>query len=180
MARYTELLSEYLENGGRLPAVFSQIAGFDTLFKLKYADCEIGFETAALFELKLSGLAELKIPAYAARISRVEALEELVLTGNKTHTKTGAIKRNYGARTNTRADLPSIPYNATDENSYTPTSIDKGEGYTDAENYDNVTDTDTGLTAGEVAEQLKALESDVKIIKEECLQEFAILFMQIY
>lgn len=180
MARYTELLSEYLENGGRLPAVFSQIPGFDTLFKLKYADYEIGFETAALFELKLSGLAELKIPVYAARISHVEALQELVLTGNKTHTKTGTIRRDYGARTNSRADLPSIPYNANVEDSYTPTSIDKGDEYSDVESYNDVTDKDTGLTAGEVADQLTGLESEVKSLKEECLKEFAILFMQIY
>lgn len=180
MARYTELFSEYLESGGQLPAAFSQIAGFEDLFKLKYADYELGFETPELFALKLIGLAELKIPAYAARIARVEALEELVLTGNKTHTKTGATKRDYGARTNSSADLPSIPFSIASPDSYTPTEISKADAYTDKEIYDEIKDIDTGLTAAEAANSIKELERKVKTLKEECLEEFKPLFMQIY
>ena len=180
MARYTELLSEYIENGGSLPAVFDQIENFTELFTLKYADYEIGFETPSLFELKLNGLAELKIPAYKERIEDLQALEALALTGNKTRIKTGAIDRNYGERINSNSDLPSIPYDAGETGKYTPTAINKADTYTDTENYNNVTDTETGLTATEAADRITRLQGKVKSLIEECLEEFEPLFMQIY
>ena len=68
MAKYTELLSEYLASGGQLPTAFADIAGFEDAFKLRYYDCEIGFETEALFAMKLELIAEMYIPIYEGRL----------------------------------------------------------------------------------------------------------------
>lgn len=71
MAKYTELFSEYLERGGQLPASFALIDGFEDLFKLHYCDKEIGFETEALFFMKLERTARINVPFYADKIRRL-------------------------------------------------------------------------------------------------------------
>lgn len=71
MAKYTETLGEYLESGHTLPSVFSDITGFDTHFLARYIDREIGFETEALFEIKLEGKANIIIPLYKDRIQQL-------------------------------------------------------------------------------------------------------------
>lgn len=101
MAKYTELLSEYIEHGGELPAVFDTIEGFEDLFVGRYCDCEIGFETPILFKIKLEAKANLIIPAYAKRISEFEEAKAALLNPEKKRIKTGTIKREYGKRENT-------------------------------------------------------------------------------
>lgn len=98
MAKYTELLSEYLENGGALPAAFDNISGFKTLFIGKYCDCEIGFETPVLFAIKLETRANAVIPAYAARIAAIESAMNNLSNPTKKRVKSGNISRDYGAR----------------------------------------------------------------------------------
>ena len=71
MAKYTELFSEYLERGGQLPASFALIDGFEDIFKLHYCDKEIGFETEALFFMKLERTARINVPFYADKIRRL-------------------------------------------------------------------------------------------------------------
>ena len=71
MAKYTETLGEYLASGHTLPSVFSDITGFDTHFLARYIDREIGFETEALFEIKLEGKANIIIPLYKDRIQQL-------------------------------------------------------------------------------------------------------------
>lgn len=93
MAKYTELLSEYLNHGGALPAVFSQIEGFETLFIGRYIDCEIGYETPELFSIKLETRANLVIPQYLRRINEIQAIKEQLLTPTKKHVKTGNTER---------------------------------------------------------------------------------------
>ena len=107
MAKYTELLSEYIEHGGELPAVFSQIEGFENLFIGRYCDSEIGFETPILFSIKLETKANIVIPAYAKRIAEFTEAEAKLINPEKIHIKTGNISREYGERnttdTNTKA-----------------------------------------------------------------------------
>lgn len=73
MAKYTELLGEYLENGNELPAIFSTITDFDDFFTARYIDREIGFETEQLFSVKLEGKANYVIPLYSQRITALNA-----------------------------------------------------------------------------------------------------------
>lgn len=101
MAKYTELLSEYIKNGGEFPAVFDKIEGFEDLFIGHYIDREIGFETPVLFSVKLETRANIVIPAYAKRIAEIEAAEENLINNEKVRTKTGNITRDYGERNNT-------------------------------------------------------------------------------
>ena len=96
MAKFTELFSEYIENGGELPAVFDQINGFKELFIGTYCDHEIGFETPVLFQIKLETKANLVTPEYKERIEAIEALKEKLLNPTKTRKKTGEIDRTYG------------------------------------------------------------------------------------
>lgn len=96
MAKYTQLLAEYLEDGGKLPAVFSQIDGFDELFIGQYCDSEIAFETPVLFGIKLEMQANLVIHAYAKRIIELEGAHDLLQNPNKKHVRTGGMTRIYG------------------------------------------------------------------------------------
>ena len=65
MAKYTELLTEYIENGGTLPTAFSLITGFEDLFIRHFCNYEIGFETETLFAIKLEEKADLYMNLYA-------------------------------------------------------------------------------------------------------------------
>lgn len=96
MAKYTELLSEYIEDGGELPAVFEQIIGFDELFVGYYCDAEIAFETPTLFSIKLNTMANMVIPVYAQRITALKELYRDVLNPRKIRTKTGQVLRQDG------------------------------------------------------------------------------------
>ena len=82
MAKYTELLSEYIEEGGELPPLFDTIEGFSDLFLGEYADREIGFETPALFALKLNYTAALVITPYYKRLAAISIAEYSTLTKN--------------------------------------------------------------------------------------------------
>ena len=84
MAKYTETLADYLAGGGQLPAAFSKIEGFEKLFKMKYYDKEIGFETETIFALKLNIVADLYIDQY---VDQLEALNYGV-TGMKLPVRT--------------------------------------------------------------------------------------------
>ena len=64
MAKYTMTLAEYMARGGALPSSLDLIEGFREHFIGRYFDKEIGFETDALFSLKLEALANLVIPSY--------------------------------------------------------------------------------------------------------------------
>lgn len=117
MAKYTELLAEYLEAGGALPASFEDIEGFRDLFIGEYCDKEIGFETPILFTIKLQARANLLIPPYKDRINELEAIIDKLSNPTKTHTRTGDISREYGetdeTQTNTKTGQKTITGNDT-------------------------------------------------------------------
>ena len=70
MSKYTELLSEYLENN-ELPTIFDEIAGFKEQFTIYFLDREIGFETEDLFKFKLENYANVLIPLYKVRLQQL-------------------------------------------------------------------------------------------------------------
>lgn len=158
MARYTELFSEWLEEGGQLPALFSEIEGFGDLFTATYCDREIGFETPVLFEIKLNAYADLHIPEYKERI---DLLEEAIAqagkttktrtrSGNETNTRTGAEDVTYsgsetnaqngtntmqrGAQKDTTIEYPYSAINSTDN--LQPSNVVDRDTYTDSDSVD--------------------------------------------
>lgn len=180
MAKYTELLAEYLENGGTLPAVFEQIEGFTDLFTGEYIDCEIGFETDALFSIKLEQRAALVMPAYIERISEIEEAYNILKDPTKTRVKSGNISRKYGERTNGRAEQP-YNINANVPSAFqNPAEVFTELEHTDTETYNNVTDTESGYTPSEAGALIQALENQVFILKRQLLKEFDNLFMKVY
>lgn len=75
-SKHTELFSEYLENGGELPAAFELIPAlndvtFAELFAERYFDREIGFETEIQFAARLNAKADVVCPFYAGLIASI-------------------------------------------------------------------------------------------------------------
>ena len=73
MARYTEYLFEYLNNGHTLPDIFDTVppyggADFKALFTNFYRWREIGFDTEARFSDELGALAAVVVPDFVDRI----------------------------------------------------------------------------------------------------------------
>lgn len=165
MAKYTELLAEYLESGGALPAAFSTISGFTDLFTEHYADAEIGFETEALFALKLNAKANEVIPEYAIRIQqRTTAL--LSLTDPK------KVRETVLEADEKSAQQYDLPFNANDTS---PT------GKTHSDDYEDVsTLTESGFTPDEIMRLVERLQGEIYNIKVKLLDEFKPCFMQVY
>ena len=60
------------------------------------------------------------------------------------------------------------------------TRASKDDTYTDKDTYTDRKDVDSGLTAAEVIERRKYLESEHRNIIQDLLKEFEDLFMQVY
>lgn len=170
MAKYTECLADYLNNGHSLPTVFSQITDFDKLFTGFYCASEIGFETEDLFEIRLETKAQLIVPLYAQRISTYTTLIAQLGTPNKqmtlSHTgndsgsnstinsgtdavaHTGTVGHsgtvNAGQQAKRHTELPINASTAT------PSSTDVADAYTNSdsrtETYNNTDTTTHGLS----------------------------------
>lgn len=127
MAKYTELFSEYLENGGELPAIFDYIQGFKELFIGEFADREIGFETPSLFALKLETRANLIVPAYEARIDELLTASKNLVDPRKRRVRSGSTQREYGERNYTDTNERNGQIQTIDNSSRT---FDQGAQYT--------------------------------------------------
>ena len=168
MAKYTELFAEYLESGGELPAAFQDIEGFEDAFIQEYCDKEIGFETEALFYIKLEAKANIVIPLYKKKFDALD--QALTQLGNPIKTR----KRTFegGER---KGDETVLPINSM---SATPSSLSKTEKFTDVE-----TITDEGDTVDEAikkAEFIRNADNEYWSIFYSCLKEFGDLFMKVY
>lgn len=167
MTKYTELFSEWLATeGNALPAVFSQIEGFDDLFVAEYCDKEIGFETPDLFNIKLQARANIVIPEYAQRIENLE----IAKTAAKNAKKTRETTFDAGER---RSDNYALPTNAAALPQ--PSESGTSEAYTDT-----TTENTSGYTPDEAMENVRFYERSVVLLKQECLREFRNLFMEVY
>lgn len=177
MAKYTETLAEYLEGGGVLPSSsFALITDFEDLFKERFCGCEIGFETEALFALKLDYKARVVMPEYAARLTAVEAAIEKLKDPEKERTE----KREYGkqhSETDSDGSVTDLPI---DPASAEPSGTTHTEGNADIDEHeDNITFTDY-VTIDENLRILNELDTSKKGIIERCLDEFKPLFMGVY
>ena len=168
MSKYTETLVEFLEGGGVLPAAFAEIEGFEDLFVTRYCDKEIGFETEALFQIKLEERAAIIIPAYVKRIAATDAAWLTVTdpTRKQTRTFNSAEKRSSSS---------SLPLNA---QTAQPSQTAKADAFTDTD-----TTTFEGITPDEAirrAEYFQKLDGMTWILLDKCLHEFENLFMKVY
>lgn len=96
----TELFTQYIENNGgadsALPSLFKKIPSittdgevttFQDAFVLNFSDREIGFETEALFALKLEGRAKLVIPRYVHKLDELSKLDYINAQRSETETR---------------------------------------------------------------------------------------------
>lgn len=177
MAKYTETLAEYIEDGGALPSSsFALVEDFEDLFKERYCGSEIGFETETLFALKLDMKARLVMPIYAARIDAVNnALDKL-----KIPAKVRTEQRIYGQQHSETENNGSNTELPIDAGNATPSSTNRAEGSADIDEHeDNLTFTDY-VTIDENLRIIEELNSSRDGLIEKCLEEFKPLFMGIY
>lgn len=181
-AKYTEFLSEYLTNN-ELPEIFTQysaLSDISDLFKLRYLDREIGFETEVLFTAKLEYTAQIWFPVFAARI------DELIETVGKwedaarTRSKNGQIKRTYGEQNSSNYNLPANAVLPLTPSTTAPTTATQNAQHVDTEEYPDYNEVETGHTGAEYDAHIEALEKDIINLKERLLDKFERLFMQVY
>ena len=168
MSKYTETLVEFLEGGGVLPAAFAEIEGFEDLFVARYCDKEIGFETEALFQIKLEERAAIIIPAYVKRIAATDAAWLTVTDPTRKQTRTFNSDEK-------RSSSSSLPLNA---QTAQPSQTAKADAFTDTD-----TTTCEGITPDEAirrAEYFHNLDGMTWILLDKCLHEFENLFMKVY
>lgn len=168
MSKYTETLGEFLEGGGVLPAAFAEIEGFEDLFVARYCDKEIGFETEALFQIKLEERAAIIIPAYVKRIAATDAAWLTVTDPTRKQTRTFNSDEK-------RSSSSSLPLNA---QTAQPSQTAKADAFTDTD-----TTTFEGITPDEAirrAEYFQNLDGMTWILLDKCLHEFENLFMKVY
>lgn len=174
MAKYTISYADYVRKGGAIPASFADIEGFETLFLERYADREIGFETADIFAYKLQLKADLWIPDYKERLAWQNVLLAKIdgeLTKTSTDTANGTTT--IGAQ---RSTTTNLPFNATEA---TPNQVNNSDASTN-ESADNSTHTETeALRGSEIGERLRLAEERANLLNS-LLNKFETLFMGVY
>ena len=173
MAKYTMLLAEYLAKGGALPSSFALIEGFEDALVGRYCDKEIGFETDALFSIKLEAKADLIMKAYAERIAERAYYWAKVENPSKVYYERAHTKYNMGEQKIKTTELPF------DSDTAEPNVINENEAY---ENKDArfAKKKEEGQTIDELMRMLDFLNKDVTTLVEKCLDEFKPLFMAVY
>ena len=177
MAKFTELFSEYLERGGTLPSSsFALIENFEDLFKERFCSSEIGFETEALFAMKLDMKARVVMPLYAARIEAVDAAVNKLKAPTKVRTE----KREYGkqhSETENNGSTTELPIDAATAE---PAATNHADGSADVDAHeDNHAYTDY-VTIDENIKIIEQLNTSRRGLIEQCLDEFKPLFMGVY
>lgn len=173
MAKYTMLFAEYLERGGACPASFSIINGFEELFKKHYCDKELGFETEALFFMKLDEKADLFMQLYADKISRLAS----AWTGYDTPAKVRYTQEyktfNGGAQ---KAKTTELPF---DSETAEASLINDTDAYVNSDNR-ATTETESGKTIDEAQRAIEFLNNKVHNLLIDLLNEFKTCFMGVY
>lgn len=187
MARYTELFAEWLEEGGELPDLFSAIQIGDNnlsdIFTAHFAAREIGFETPILFKLKLNEYAAILIPQLESDLKILDAAKGGILEPTFKRTKSGALTRNYGATKRNTWENPTAIATSTTEIDLTDAGsqqIIADAQKVDQEQYDNVTDTETGYRVTDALQIMAKLTEETDGLLNSWLKKFDPLFMQIY
>lgn len=164
MAKYTELLGEYLQEH-ELPAKFSEIAGLEELFIAKYCDKELGYETETIFSIKLEAYANLYIPQYKTQIENVqEALEKLITNEKKTESNVTT-----GARKSKTTDLP---LDATDVEPNQIAEQEQAQDHTEVK--------ETGASVNDAISKYETLIKTREALLMKLVNKFSNLFMKVY
>ena len=82
MASYTEYFYEYIENGNEMPSVFDGVPSlngktFKEIFRTHFNAYEIGLETETLFKERLQAKADVVIPYYVDKISKLAVVKNV-------------------------------------------------------------------------------------------------------
>ena len=173
MAKYTELFSEYLEGGGALPLAFDLIEGFSDLFKLRYCDCEIGYESEALFTIKLELKANLVMQHYADRIKQQQEYFLKFMKPVKTIDEINDTTISNGKQVGYATELP---FNATTAK---PSNKTETEEFTNSTTYET-TRSESGTNLDENIKAIEFITKQTATLIEKCLKEFEPLFMKVY
>lgn len=173
MARYTETLAEYIANGNSLPTSFAQITGFEDLFKKFYCDHELGFETEAIFAMKLELYADIIIPVYKDKLDRINSAWSIWDNPTKTFSDSENLIFTGGAQ---HGETTELPINSA---SAQPNTMN------DTAQYQNlqtrvITRTESGATDDEATRRLKFITDKQKLVMFDLLKEFKPCFMNIY
>ena len=173
MSKYTMLFAEYLERGGDLPASFGLIVGFGDLFKKHYFDKEIGFETELIFRMKLEEKADLYMQLYADKIQRLATAWGVFDSPAKVRYTEEYKTFTGGAQ---HAETTELPF---DSDTAEPSLLNDSNEY---ENKDTraTTERETGETHDEAIKSLDFLNSKVRNLLTDLLQEFKNCFMGVY
>lgn len=174
MAKFTETLADYLEGGRQLPSAFSKIEGFDLLFKMKYIDREIGFETEDLFHIKLELTANLYVEQYAKQIRALTYATTGMDLPVRTQHSVVSTNSLIGEQISTISDRPINAELAK------PSSITKSEPTRN--NSDNTSDIETkGFNSQmEAYEMVTRLNNLIEPLIVDLLAKFNHLFMLTY
>ena len=199
--KYTELFTEYVQsNGGAenaFPLAFDSIPdfggkNFKELFLLRFCAREIGFETEALFQLRLEGKASEVCPAYVRKLSNYDKFTTLSAEYKKTfnfgetttRTPDLLVKGDGGAVTVDNYNNPGLGGTLPNENALSNsqrTSDLSGTKTTGTEKNERGGKNEeiTELSPREKQEIANA-EIEVKNIYSALLDEFEPLFMQVF
>ena len=154
----TELFTQYIANNGgadaALPSLFNKIPSitiddetttFKDAFVLNFSDREIGFETEALFALKLEGRAKLVIPRYVHKLEELSKLDYINAQRTETETRKVIAKiTDSGTDTMTHMSSGTSTDGGTDSVTH-ETSGTSTDGGTDTITHEtSVTSTDSG------------------------------------
>lgn len=126
---HTELFTTYIANNGgadsALPSLFKKVPNitngdevttFQDSFVLNFCDREIGFETEALFALKLEGRAKLVLPRYINKLETLAKIDYLSAERTESETRTSTAKtKDSGTDKVTREGSGSTTDSGTDK-----------------------------------------------------------------
>ena len=173
MAKYTEILAEYLENGGTLPSAFSTIEGFEDSFIYHYCDKEIGMETETLFAIKLEEKANIYIPLYKERIEALATAYTHVKQPAKIFYETHSLTMTIGEQD---TNVKNVPFNASNANPSTMSHADESVNTNEEEHRKE----DSGFTPDEAMRVYDFINGKVKSLVDELLGVFKDCFMGVY
>ena len=167
------LFAEYLERGGACPASFSEIQGFEDLFKKHYCDKEIGYETEALFFMKLDEKADLFILPYKDKIARLASAWTGYDSPAKVRYTTEDKTFNGGKQ---KAKTTELPYDSTTADA---SLINESDAYENTDASERM-ERETGKTIDEAQRAIEFLNKRVHNLLIDLLNEFKSCFMGVY
>lgn len=173
MAKYTESLFEYLQDGNELPSLFSLIDGFEELFKARYMLSEIGFETEDLFKIKLNYYAKIYIPRYKILIEKYDLLIENLTNPSKVSIELNNSQAVGGEQNSSTTELPIDSLNAT------PSIKNHSDSFTNTSN-SQIQRSETGLSNQETIQTLQFVQNARNTLIGQLLEEFKNCFMVVY